>query len=267
MILLIDAGNTRIKWICLPADAAMLAESLQADAIHTIDNTMLASAGKALQADLQRASAIWLCSVAGAVLNDWLATCVFNAPLHRIQACASALGVDNGYTQPAQLGSDRWCSLLAVWQQYRCSALVVNAGTALTIDSLSACAQTNTVQAARFMGGSIQPGLQLMWRSLQQGTAQLDYALPGQQPWQGWATDSQHAMWQGCLNALLGAIIWRYQQFSAQLPAPPKLILSGGDAALLYAQLPSALAVQAIIVDNLVLSGLAALADASGKAT
>jgi type III pantothenate kinase len=114
---------------------------------------------------------------------------------------------------------------------------------------------------ADFLGGSIQPGLRMMWQSLQQGAAQLDYSYPEVIAWQDFARNSQQAMWLGCVQALTAAIAIQYTRLSDQTGTTPLLLLSGGDAQLLHRYLPHALSAQAIIVDNLVLKGLACLAE------
>ncbi|WP_029146681.1 type III pantothenate kinase [Methylophilus sp. 5] len=254
MKLLIDAGNTRTKWAWCPEQLNHAA----AWQVHTLNNQQWlqgdADAQDLLQA-LAKAEHIYLSNVAGA---HWLQPLPALAQrLRLIQSGASALGLQNSYRQPSQLGSDRWCSLLAVWQQFGQSALVVTAGTAMTMDALLAKETTAT-----FTGGSIQPGVRLMWQSLQQGAAQLDYAYPVESDAvQGFAQDSQQAMWLGCVQALTASVAAQFERLLNIAESPPLLILNGGDAALLHRYLPGPLAAQAIIVDNLVLKGLACLAE------
>ncbi|TXI44809.1 type III pantothenate kinase [Methylophilus sp.] len=258
MKLLIDAGNTRTKWAWCP-------DQLQQDAawqVHALTHQQWlqgdADAQRLLQA-IAQAKQVWLSNVAGA---HWLQLLPALAqPLYLIQSSASALGVKNSYHQPAQLGSDRWCSVLAVWQLFGQSALVVTAGTAMTMDALLASGT-----GAVFAGGSIQPGLRLMWQSLQQGAAQLDYAYPPENTEvQDFAQDSQQAIWQGCVHALAASVAAQFERLLHRAESPPLLILNGGDAALLHRYLPDRLSAQAIIVDNLVLKGLACLAEHTDK--
>ncbi len=253
MKLLIDAGNSRTKWAWCPS-------SFGDDAswqFHAVENAeWLAASGKAesLRQAVIEADQVWLSNVAG---ERWLqALPTMMKSLYAVQATSAALGLRNHYSQPAQLGSDRWCSLLAVWRQFGQSALVVTAGTAMTIDALQV-----SEHEANFLGGSIQPGLRMMWQSLQQGAAQLDYAYPEDMPWEAFARNSQQAMWLGCVQALIAAIAMQYARLSDQAGRLPLLLLSGGDAQLLCRYLPHALSAQAIIVDNLVLKGLACLAE------
>ncbi len=264
MTLLIDAGNTLIKWAWQP-DAS--STSVAAWTVHGVDHASWRAGtpqAQALHAAWQAAQQVYVCNVAG---NDWLQYAQAAAsPCQQIQASAQALGVINGYERPAQLGSDRWCSALAVWQHYAQPALVVTAGTAMTLDVL-----LREGAGAVFAGGSIQPGLRLMWQSMQHGAAQLHYdvpssdeAPPGERA-QTFARNSQQAMWQGCVQALAASVAAQFERVCAVSAQPPLLILSGGDAALIMRYLPAPLAAQAIIVDNLVLKGMAALASHSNQ--
>lgn len=256
--LLIDAGNSRIKWAWRPAQPNQDAQWQ----VQALSHAQWQQSGLEAQPLLQAVAAagqVWLCNVAG---QQWLQRLpVTRAPYQLVQASAMALGVENSYLVPAQLGSDRWCSVLAAWRLFGRTALVVTAGTALTIDVLA-------VKPGRvvFMGGTIQPGLRLMWQSLQQGAAQLDYAFPQSvsSP-SGLAQDSQQAMWLGCMQALSAAVVMQYERLCQQHEQRPALILTGGDVGLLKQSLPAALAAQVIIVDNLVLKGLACLAEHTDK--
>lgn len=263
MRLLIDAGNSYTKWAWQPAQPERT-DDWQVHALANADWIAGLPHAAPLHAAIAQASACLISNVAG---EAWLAAlpdtynpstcCVIESP-------ATWGNVSNGYHSPAQLGSDRWCSLLAVWQQYQASALIVSLGTAMTLDYL----QKTAPGGACFVGGTIQPGLRLMWRSLQQGAAQLKQydldALTQQQAHrqiEPWPTTSQQAMWQGCVTALVASICQRYAELQSTDPEI-RLILTGGDAALIHAALPDRLSAQAIIGDNLVLKGLAWMAHA-----
>ena len=262
MKLLIDAGNTRTKWAWFPENPLALDMHLQMVALENQlwlqDN--LCPDSQALQAALYQADEIWVSNVAGA---GWLQSLdTVKDKVTVIKASPSILGLNNSYSMPAQLGSDRWCSLLAVWRLHKQDALVVTAGTALTMDALVIQAEAEE-RSATFAGGSIQPGLNLMWQSLQQNTAQLAYEYPHNTGLaNGFARNSQQAMWAGCVQALISPMVSQFMQLRAMTDGrQPALILSGGDAMTLQRYLPDALSLQAIIVDNLVLKGLACLAE------
>ena len=94
--------------------------------------------------------------------------------LENFLATPEAAGVRNGYARPAQLGADRWAALVGAWNQERRPCLVVNAGTALTIDVL--LEDPERPGHGYFAGGCILPGFDLMRGALNRHTAQLPLA-------------------------------------------------------------------------------------------
>ena len=85
-------------------------------------------------------------------------------PIHVVPK-AIGYGLINGYQQPETLGPDRWVGMIAARQQFEGPLLVVDAGTAVTIDYID--------ETGCFLGGSILPGLSIMKRSLIEHTANL----------------------------------------------------------------------------------------------
>lgn len=264
MKLLIDAGNTRTKWAWFPDMPWALDMHLQMFALENQQwlNDSKCADSQALHAAIVQADEVWVSNVAGAEWQQSLDAVREKVTL--IKASPGALGLNNSYGMPAQLGSDRWCSLLAVWRLHKQDALVVNAGTAMTMDALVIQPDAEE-RTATFAGGSIQPGLNLMWQSLQQGTAQLDYEYPHNTALaNGFARNSQQAMWAGCVQALIAPMTSQFIELQSMTDGrQPALVLSGGDAVILQRYLPDALSLNAIIVDNLVLKGLACLAEST----
>ncbi len=171
-----------------------------------------------------------------------------------LTSTAAACGVVNGYRVPAQLGPDRWASMVAARQRTLASgepataAIVVNAGTAVTIDALDA--------DGRFLGGLIVPGLRLMLRALAENTAALKLP-PG--TFTAFPDSTPDALYSGAMQAVTGAI----QQMRARLASdgePARCFLAGGAAAEIAPHLTGPVEV----VDNLVLEGVLVLADAQG---
>jgi type III pantothenate kinase len=264
MKLLIDAGNTRTKWAWCPEQPLTLDMHLQVAALENqlwLHDSHCADS-QALHAAMAQAEEIWVSNVAGAL---WLESLdAVKEKVKLIKASPSASGLNNSYSMPTQLGSDRWCSLLAVWRLHKQDALVVTAGTAMTMDALVTQPEAEE-KTATFAGGSIQPGLNLMWKSMQQGAAQLDYEYPHNTAISnGFARNSQQAMWTGCIQGLIAPMASQFSQLQALTNGrQPALVLSGGDAMILQRYLPDALSLNAIIVDNLVLKGLACLAEST----
>jgi type III pantothenate kinase len=157
----------------------------------------------------------------------------------------SQLGVTNGYRDPAQLGSDRWAALLAAHHAVRGHKLVVNAGTALTIDALA--------DDGRFLGGLIVPGPALMRRSLDRGTAGLRLT---EGAFNDFPASTPDAITSGAIQAGAGAVGRMAEAMGRHGTPPERVILSGGAAAEIAPHLPIAHAIH----ENLVLDGLALIA-------
>ncbi|ENO81447.1 type III pantothenate kinase [Thauera mechernichensis] len=239
MILLIDAGNTRVKWRLTAADAprqAIEEGALAHDAIGSLASL------RARYPALSRAVG---CNVAGAAIAAHLDQTLAGIGIEWLRPGANCCGVRNHYEQPARLGADRWAALIGARQLHRQACLVVTAGTATTIDLLSADGE--------FLGGLILPGVDLMQHALAHGTAQLPLA-EGRFTLQPRRTvDAIHS---GCLLAQAGAVERMFRQIASQ---PQAKCLLGGGAADSFAGL---LDIPLRRVDNLVLIGLGAIAAA-----
>ncbi|GAB1394650.1 type III pantothenate kinase [Rhodocyclaceae bacterium] len=238
--LCLDAGNTRLKWGLRMQDGWLAQGALAHDAI--------ASLGAMLPAAPDR---ILACNVAGptvAARIEALAAAM-SAPLDWFGSSPAAAGVTNGYATPTQLGADRWAALIGAHALHAGPALVVMAGTATTIDVLSAEGQ--------FCGGLILPGLDLMRTALAHNTAGLPEA---QGRYCKLPTNTDDAIVSGALQATLGAIermaVHACHSLDAAASADFCVILSGGAADALTPQL--SLPVRR--VEHLVLEGLAASA-------
>jgi type III pantothenate kinase len=175
----------------------------------------------------------------------------WRTPAQWLAASAAAGGVLNRYEQPAQLGADRWAALVAARQRLLTAelfpqpAVVVNVGTAVTVDALDG--------EGVFRGGLILPGLQLMLRSLADHTAGLKVP-PGS--FQEFPTNTGDALYSGATQAIAGAI----RMMRARLASPTaevKCFLSGGAAGEIAPHIDGAVEV----VEHLVLEGVLALAD------
>lgn len=226
-VLLIDAGNSRLKWaqgdahgVLATADAAQLAEVIAQPVQHA-----------------------WISNVAGDATRAAITQALSPQmkQLHWVRAQAAQCGVTSGYANPAQLGSDRWCGLIAARRRHASTLLVVNAGTTVTIDALTA--------SGEFLGGVIVPGLALMRESLACGTAQLQ-APAGE--FEAFPRNTANAIHSGALNACTGAIDRMGANLHAAGHGTPLIILSGGAAPVIK----PALNVRCEVVDNLVLDGL-----------
>jgi type III pantothenate kinase len=229
-VLLIDVGNSRCKWACIE------------NGVQTQHGVTGNTEWLALQqsfAALPLPSRIIASNVGGEAMAQRLrALCDHWAvPIEFVVASGEQCGVRNSYEQPERLGSDRWAALIAAWRRMQRACLVVNCGTATTVDALSA--------SGEFLGGLILPGVTLMQQSLLHNAAQLKDVEGRLQDFPRNTADAIHS---GVLRATLGAIQHQY----ALLGEGGGCVLSGGAAQ----QIQAYLGMPVERVDNLVLEGL-----------
>jgi type III pantothenate kinase len=240
MRLLIDAGNTRVKWALTASDHP--ASAWQAEGSLTHD----ALSGLASELRSHEIRDVWISNVAGDAmatqLTHILADAGFSAStLHWFASLPACGGVRNGYRDPAQLGCDRFAALIGARHHHPDrDLLVVNAGTATTVDALTADGQ--------FIGGMILPGLGTMARSLAVNTAQLPPVTEVHLE-QTLADNTRQAIISGCISAQTGAIA---RAFSRHPGKSPLCLISGGAASFIspHLELPHQR------VKHLVLTGL-----------
>jgi type III pantothenate kinase len=234
MLLLIDAGNTRIKWALVEHDAAL---------------GQWAASGAVTHADLNHLPASWqgqdvraviVANVAGLKIRDQLQLMLPTAAITWFASSAALAGLRNGYRTPSQLGCDRFAAAIGARALAPGQALLVaTCGTATTLDAVDA--------DGLFIGGMILPGLGLMASALARNTAQLPPVAAGAALPTGFADNTDDAIRAGCVTAQVGAI----ERACALLPGA-LCIVSGGAAPFLA---PS-LSVPHRVVDNIVLIGL-----------
>ena len=277
--LLIDVGNSRIKWALVQADGtqshtgAFAHGKLQATAVAR-------EADEPAWSSLPRPASAWLSNVAGEVVAQRLAALLDvhwpGLACTTIRACEQQCGVTNGYTTPSALGSDRWAGLIGAHAAFPGEPLLIATfGTATTLEALRA--------DGRFVGGLIAPGWSLMMRSLGEHTAQLptldanaargllkpgDAAQSGQPSTDPtrrgpfFATDTPRSLSAGCTLAQAGLIERMWRDLQAEWGMPVRLVVGGGAADAVTA----ALKVPHTRHDSLVLSGLALIAAESHAA-
>jgi type III pantothenate kinase len=249
MTLLIDVGNSAVKWAWL-ADGRIGAAQRQ---LHRDVPDLATRLATAWQAPADRAEVV-ACNVAGADVARAVEEAVNRIGLGPIAWLRSEArfdvgpGLVNGYRDPAQLGADRWHAMLGACALVPgASLVVVNAGTATTVDCVRSDAED-----ARFIGGCIAPGVRLMLDSLARGTAGLPRAA-------GHAADfpdnTDAAIVTGVLDAQAGLVERVWRRFADSIGAEPRLLLAGGHADALLDRLPRETA--GLIEHNLVLHGLA----------
>ncbi|MGS2724333.1 type III pantothenate kinase [Porticoccus sp. GXU_MW_L64] len=230
-ILDIDIGNTRVKWRC-GEQRGVLAHSQNWSAglaeLKVVPGRVRVAnvAGSKVEGGLTR----W-------VADHW------GLPLELAATSHSAAGVRCGYPDPAQLGIDRWLAVLAASRRVAGSAVVVSAGSAVTVDLLKG--------GDTHLGGYIVPGLEMQRKALFAGTSQVKV---GDQ-WRGAqcapGTSTADAVLNGCLTMVLELLCCGRRELSGNAP----VLLCGGDAEYLLPHLVG----DVEWVPELVLDGLSVL--------
>ena len=164
---------------------------------------------------------------------------------HWASSARSQCGVLNRYDEPSQLGIDRWAALIGARKISSDSCVVVNAGTAMTVDALTA--------KGEFIGGIIVPGFELMHETLAVHTAGLS---ADQGKFTPLPLTTRDAITSGAIQALCGAVDRMRDAMLTIGAHEPGLIFSGGAGELVSRYMGRPVR----IVDKLVLEGLVQIA-------
>ena len=236
-LLLLDAGNTRLKWAVLDCT-----QPQSGDAVAISESSCWLGQGAASYDELASLPALWqqwggLATCVGVSVASKAIISVVEHHLTQLGLKATWLattthagGVRNGYLPPESLGADRWAALLAARQR-----------TALTIDALDA--------TGHFLGGMILPGLQMMRQALAHTTAQVGMQNGKVQTF---PTTTADAVETGLITACTGAIATLRAHLETNSANPPQVFLTGGDGASLRFFLPTGVT----MVPGLVLEGV-----------
>ena len=247
MILLVDIGNTRVKWALL---RGVRLGRLRARA-HDGQAQVLEAIVRRAPRSVTRVVAV---NVAGAKFERALRAASrerFGVRPELIRSTREAGGVRNGYRETWRLGADRWVGVIGARALARArSSVVANAGTALTLDAVSA--------GGRHLGGAIIPGSTAMIAGIIKGTNGIGRRARGARASRRrlFAADTASALAAGAQFAAAALIDRAVDEAARELRAVPLLILTGGAAPDLKPHLRH----KARMVPDLVLHGLAALA-------
>ncbi|MCK9366258.1 MAG: type III pantothenate kinase [Metallibacterium scheffleri] len=250
MNLLLDLGNTRLKWTL--AEGVRVRGAVGALAWDTPDfETRLDAALAALPPP----RAVHMAVVAAAAREARVLACVRRVLRiePRAQHSVAALcGVHSAYREPARLGIDRLLGMVAARGAGHAPCVLASLGTALTLDALDA--------EGRHRGGLIVAAPALMQQALLGAAARVSVQGEGRVTWL--ADNTEDALISGAWLAA-AALVERFSEESAQaLDAQPRLLLAGGDAPRLQALLRGA----SQLFPDAVLRGLAIAADAQHEA-
>ena len=242
-LLLVDIGNSRVKWARL--DGSALGEQRAAD--HTAWSPSDWRAVLLADGGVQRVVAASVAGGASLAALDAAVRTATGRGIERVTTQRAAAGVVNGYADPSLLGVDRWLAAIGAYRRARGPCAVADIGTAATFDVVDG--------EGRHRGGYIVPGPRLMVGSLLRNTSDLESFHAGSPPGgsAGFADNTRDAIERGCRLAL-AAWVERCAADAARLiGVRPQVFVTGGAGAEL---LPD-LRIEVEQAPDLVLQGLA----------
>ncbi len=216
MMLLVDAGNSRIK------------SALYGDGVLTPLEAVATKAAASPMAwrECPTPGEVRVSSVAGAGVDTKIAAWIretWGVEPRFAAVHAHVAGVHTRYDPPRQLGVDRWLAAIAGFHIAAGAACVIDAGTALTVDIVDA--------AGHHLGGSISPGVNLMVDSLTRNTAHL--RIDRVEWTRGVATNTVAAISNGCIDAVAGGIERVRRRVDAMFAGSCTWFVTGGDAGMI----------------------------------
>lgn len=250
MILLIDAGNSAIKWALYGTEGLsdMLTQTYPENTTVDFFTNQWRSLNKPLKVVVS-------CVASESVWQALQKTCkeLWNIEIDKVISLKKGFGLINAYENAADLGSDRWCAMIGANQLDDSAFLVVSAGSALTIDMVN--------DIGHHLGGLITPGISMMRQSLGAHTAQVKVQISKDlTPSLSLANSTKACVEAGIHLSVVKLIEAVYEQESKHVKNL-QCYLAGGNAALIA----DLLSFKCVKVPDLVLRGLAVTATAQSE--
>jgi type III pantothenate kinase len=165
------------------------------------------------------------------------------------------LPIDNCCSQPERSGADRIANAVGAYQLYKRPAIVVDIGTATTIEVID---QNNKDRFAYF-GGAIMPGPQMALNALTQGTALLKN-IKAQKPQQALGRNTADAISTGIYYGTIGSVNLIIEKIVRERELKMNsgiIIITGGRSREFYHEIKNDFAIEVIHMPTLTLFGLA----------
>ena len=213
MILEIDIGNTRMKWRCLREGVVRgrgsVVEGEYEEWVALIEKEY-------------RPRLIRLACVTNKDSLEWVRELArrWRCELRVAQTSIAVGAVRCGYDEPSSMGVDRWLAIIAAYHQFKCACVVVDAGSAITVDLVRG--------DGRHIGGYIVPGFGMMQKALFQGTSKVSVVLDkstGIAP----GGSTQEAVSHGCLLMIKTMVDSAAKDLACTEPLV-QIVVTGGDA-------------------------------------
>lgn len=224
--LLLDVGNSRLKWGVsengeIRRTGHITQESIRENGLPSLTTKLP-----------RRVDSVMASNVAGTSFATRLSGIIgahCNREVHFARSEKRGWGVVNGYRQPRALGVDRWVAMVGAWAEVQSACLVVDAGTALTLDVID--------DDGRHLGGQIIPGAETMQRSLASATSDIPLVKKATKrssaDMKMFGLNTAAAVREGSQNAITGAIERAIRTLQSNAYEPTILLTGGGASSIL----------------------------------
>ena len=243
MILLIDQGNSLIKWNSYSRQEFT---TYRSGTFADLENYLL-SCGEDKQLSFEQ---VLVSSVKSEEQSAELCTLLnkfFSVPIKFAKTSARFHQLVCSYDDYSKLGIDRWLAMIAVSHQIFSAFMIVDAGSAITLDVVDT--------EGLHLGGHIIPGLLMQQSQLLSGTDKVKFSttnttdIDKAEPYELGKTTAE-AVRNGCLTNICSYIETMYLRESQKNELT--VILTGGDSE----QLSKVLTINHQVIPDLVLRGL-----------
>ena len=242
--LLVDIGNSSVKWGQIEGGSTKSVSAMSQQYYpENVSSSFFIECWKTLD---KPENLIVSCVARHQVWQALEQACeqLWALQVKKISSEKKGFGLVNAYKQPSDLGSDRWCAMIAALHETTSDFIMVSCGSAITLDVVTS--------SGKHSGGYILPGLAMMKKSLASDTADVKVTLEQIKPSLLPANSTA-----GCVDSAinLAAVklieaVYQQQKKSAE---SMQCLLTGGDAAFI-AEL---LSIKCVMMPDLVLRGLA----------
>ena len=210
MDLILDIGNTRIKYHLFSSGKRMLGDTLES--LEGLEEKLLgeySSLQDMIYADVR-----------GKYSHNELCTLFPNLKVHLVKSLPGFPFVSN-YATPETLGEDRLALVAAATKHYpHCNCLIIDAGTCITYDLITA--------EENYLGGAISPGLSMRFKSLSHFTSKLPEVKEAVVP-PLWGNTTETSIQAGVIQGIIHELDGQINAYKARFPSLT-VILTGGDA-------------------------------------
>ncbi|MFV8572645.1 type III pantothenate kinase [Marinobacter sp. SBS5] len=161
MILLVDSGNTRIKWRLVRGLESLVTGAAELSAPEPFSGL------ETYSAEIRRVCVSTVGSESSREALEAAVAKITTAPVTFYWSESQREGLQNSYQDVSRMGADRWHAMVAAWKRLRAGCAIIDAGSAVTVDYIDGDGQHT--------GGFILPGLRMMRRSLKLEAARIGF--------------------------------------------------------------------------------------------